>query len=249
MNRIDKTKTTYETLFQTPLDVSKSNDPEFLNILQRLIFGEVFFVGHLPHTTREMITCTVLSVMQTLPQLKSHANAALNVGVSPLELREVVYQCAPFIGIPKTLNAINAIDEVFTARNISLPLENQCFVEDDKRYEEGLKIQQPLYGDEIKEHYAALPDHLGDQLARFLTSYCFGDFYTRPALDIQTRELLILCILTTLNADKQIVAHGLGNIKVGNSLTTCYEALFQCLPYIGFPSTFNAINALMTIEQ
>ena len=66
-------------------------------------------MGDLDRPTRELITCTVLSVMQTLPQLKAHAAAALQVGVKPIELREAVYQCAPFIGFPKTLNAIGVI--------------------------------------------------------------------------------------------------------------------------------------------
>lgn len=70
-------------------------------------------MGDLDRPTRELITCTVLSVMQTLPQLKAHAAAALQVGVKPIELREAVYQCAPFIGFPKTLNAIGVINEVF----------------------------------------------------------------------------------------------------------------------------------------
>lgn len=51
--------------------------------------------------TREMLTVTSLAVQQTLPQLKAHINAALNVGVTPLEVRETLYQCAPFIGFPK----------------------------------------------------------------------------------------------------------------------------------------------------
>ena len=66
-----------------------------MDILQKFIFGEVFTVGNLDNKQRELITCTVLSVMQTLPQLKSHAAAALNVGVTPVELREAIYQCAP----------------------------------------------------------------------------------------------------------------------------------------------------------
>ena len=78
----------------------KGSDPELMDILQKFIFGEVFETGSLDYKTREMITCVTLASMQTLPQLKSHAAAALNVGVSPIELREAIYQCAPFIGFP-----------------------------------------------------------------------------------------------------------------------------------------------------
>ena len=114
--RTDRTalcKENYTALFGGEALTGKGTDPEFMSILQKFIFGEVFAVGELDHKTRELITCTVLTTMQTLPQLKFHAAAALNVGVTPVELREAVYQCAPFIGFPRTLNAIDVINEVF----------------------------------------------------------------------------------------------------------------------------------------
>lgn len=113
MDRIDLCKQNYTALFGGEALTGEGTDPEFMAILQKFIFGEVFAVGDLDRPTRELITCTVLSVMQTLPQLKAHAAAALQVGVKPIELREAVYQCAPFIGFPKTLNAIGVINEVF----------------------------------------------------------------------------------------------------------------------------------------
>jgi 4-carboxymuconolactone decarboxylase len=72
-----------------------------MTILQRFIFGEVFYIGNLSDTTRELITITALATNQTLPQLRAHTSAALNIGVKPLEIREVIYQLAPFIGYPK----------------------------------------------------------------------------------------------------------------------------------------------------
>ena len=52
-----------------------------MNILQRFIFGEVFYIGNLDDKTRELITITVLATNETLPQLKAHTNAALNIRV------------------------------------------------------------------------------------------------------------------------------------------------------------------------
>jgi 4-carboxymuconolactone decarboxylase len=80
--------------------------------LQRFIFGEVFYQGNLDDRMRELITLVVLATNQTLPQLKAHVLAALNVGLTPIEIKEAVYQCAPYIGFPKTLNAINEVNEV-----------------------------------------------------------------------------------------------------------------------------------------
>ena len=71
---------------------------------------------------------------------------------------------------------------------------------------------------------ADVPGGMGADVARFLTEYCFGDIYTRNGLDVQTRELLIYCILTTLEADSQLQSHTLGNIKLGTSKETLVAA-------------------------
>lgn len=126
MDRIELGKKNYTTLFGGEALTGLGTDPEMMDILQKFIFGEVFRTGELDIKTREMITCVTLATMQTLPQLKAHAGAALNVGVTPVELREAIYSCAPFIGFPKTLNALTVINEVFKERDISLPLENKA---------------------------------------------------------------------------------------------------------------------------
>ena len=135
MNRIEVCKENYTTLFSGKALTGQGTDPEFMDILQKFIFGEVFSIGDLDHKTRELITCTTLAVMQTLPQLKVHAAAALHVGVTPVELREAIYPCAPFIGFPKTLNAIAVMNEVFKEQGISLPLEAQGTVTEETRSE------------------------------------------------------------------------------------------------------------------
>lgn len=248
MDRINLSKQKFEELFQTKQTLDPK-DPELMSQLQRFIFGEVFYIGDLTNQQRELITCTILTVIQTLPQLKAHLNAALNVNVTPIELREAIYQCSPFIGYPKTLNAVNVFNNVLEIRGISLPLENQCNFEDNQRFEKGLKIEQELYGTEIKDKYNYLPDEYAKALPRFFTEWCFGDNYTREAMNIQTRELLIFVILVALNETNQICSHVLGNIKVGNSLDTLYATLIQCLPYLGFPTIFNALNAIKELSD
>lgn len=250
MNRIDKCEDVYEKLFGgKPADLKTGNDPEMMMILQRFIFGEVFDIGKLKEADRELITVACLATLQAIPQLKAHTQAALNVGNTPLTIREVIYQCAPFIGFPRTLNAIEAMNEVFEKNDISLPLELGGTVKEEERYVKGLEIQAPIYGNEIKDKYAELPDGMGEALPRFLTELCFGDFYTRKGLDKKQRELLMLCVLATLRADTQILPHAIGNLKVGNSKATMYGAMIQCLPYIGFPAVFEAINIIKDVEE
>lgn len=240
--RIALCKKNYTTLFGGEALSGKGTDPELMNILQKFIFGEVFAAGPLDMKTREMITVVVLSTLQTLPQLKGHAAAALNVGVTPVELREAIYGCAPYIGFPRTLNALATVNEVFKERGISLPLPAQGTVTEANRHEKGLEIQNSLYGNEIREKMASLPATLKEDVPDFLTEMDFGDFYTRNGLDVKTRELLALCVLTTLGATPQITPHSLGCVQSGNSKETVIAALVQCIPYAGFPNALNAIT-------
>lgn len=245
-DRADVCKENYRALFGGEALTDQGTDPELMDILQKFIFGEVFQTGNLTIKQREMITCITLATMQTLPQLKAHADAALNIGVTPEELREVVYLTAPFIGFPKTLNAVGTLNEVFTERGISLPLEKQGTATDSNRHEIGMAIQNRLYPEGIASVMDGVPGNMGKDVELFLTDYFFGEIYSRGALDLKTRELLGYCVLTTIEAESQLKSHYYGNINAGNSPETLTAAVIQCLPYIGFPAS---IKALRIIKQ
>ncbi len=250
MDRIELCAEKYGELFGGKPVTNEGTDPEFMRALQRFIFGEVCYVGDLDNRTRELITVTVLTINQTYPQLKAHTKAALNVGCTPVEIREAVYQCAPFIGYPKTLNAISAMNEAFTAAGITLPLESQETIKDEERYEAGLAIQGPVYGTEIADKYTWLPEEFAAAVPKFLTEFCFGDYCTRSGLDGKMRELLILTALAALGgADLQVYSHAIGAMKVGNSKEDVICALLHAMPYMGFPRLLNALNAIRPIFE
>jgi 4-carboxymuconolactone decarboxylase len=239
---------TYERLFGPRDPSAPDNDPELMEILRRFIFGDVFDTGVLDDRACELITVTVLACLQALPQLKSHTAAALRVGVRPIQIREAVYQLAPFVGFPRTLNAIAIVNEVFLSKGIELPLPAQGTVSDADRYSKGLAEQAPLYGNEIKDNLADLPEPFDEALPRFLTEFCFGDFYTRGGLTVAERELLVLCALAAIgDTAAQLGPHGRACIQVGNTKTAVVAALVHCFPYIGFPRAVAAIRAVKNL--
>ena len=245
--RAQKADETFKRLFAAQRQADPT-DPELMQILQEFIFGEVFYIGDLDDKTRELITVVSLASIQTLPQLKAHINAALNVGNTPLAVREAIYLCAPFIGFPRTLNAIAVFNEVAKERGIPLPLKDQGTVSDQTRYAKGLEIQTPLYGDEVKTAMAALPAPYAEKVPYILTSFAFGDFYTRKGLSEKEKELLVLVILAAGGADKQLSAHIIGNFKAGNSKETLLAAMVQAMPYIGIPNALTAINLIKNAD-
>ena len=182
---------------------------------------------------------------QALPQLTSHTGAALNVGVEPVAIREAVYQLAPFIGFPRTLNAVATINDVFQSRGIPLPLPAQGTVTDAERYNKGLAVQAPLYGNEIRDNLADLPEPFHTTLPPVPHRVLLGDFYTRDGLTLAQRELLVLCALATIgDTAAQLGPHGRACLQTGNSKTTVVAALVHCFPYIGFPRAVAAIRAV-----
>jgi 4-carboxymuconolactone decarboxylase len=244
MNRIEKSKQKIKEFFGDAVFSIAETDPEFLNILNHFIFGEVSYHGSLSDKIRELITLVILATNQTLEQLKEHVGVALNVGVSPVEIKEAFYQCAPYLGFPKSLSALHQANEVFKERNIALSGESQKQTNEENRFEEGLKVQKTIFGDVIDQMHKNAPDNQ-KHIQNYLSAFCFGDFYTRSGLDLKTRELLTLCIVSALGGcESQVKAHINGNLNVGNDKNVMLEAITQCLPYMGFPRTLNALACI-----
>lgn len=245
MDRKERTEQKMQQLFHSHAAGDEGSDGGFMQILQGYIFGDVCYTGSLDNRMRELVTITALTTLSTLPQLRAHLQAGLNAGCTPVEIREAIYQCAPFIGFPKTLNAIAVMNQVFSENGTSLPLPDQkTLSSDEERYRRGLEIQAPVYGDEIKERYSWLPGDFAEAVPRFLTELCFGDFCTRTGLDGKTRELLTVVLLAALGgADMQVRSHIEGALRVGNTAEEIVCALVHAGGYIGIPRMFNALNA------
>jgi 4-carboxymuconolactone decarboxylase len=250
INRSEGADDKLHELFGTTQPSGEDLDPEFFDIMKRFTYGEVFYQGNLDDRQRELIALVVLTTIQCLSEVRVHVGAALSIGVTPIEIKESLYQCAPFIGFPRVQEALKIVNEVMVRRGISLPLESQRRIEEGDRFEKGREIQFPIYGDRIKQTVSNLPKEQRESIPRYLTELCFGDFYTRAGLDLQTRELLILCVLCALGGtDLQMKSHATGNLKVGNSRDTLVSAITFCLPFIGFPRTLNAINIVKDVSK
>lgn len=240
---------TYHTLFGPGEPALNADDPELGDILRKVIFGDVFHTGDLDLRTREILTVAVLTAMQCTAQIRGHAQGALNVGVTPVELRETIYQCVPFIGFPRTLNAVAVLNEVLRARGVELPLPGEGTTPDEERFDRGSAVQEPLYGTAMRDSMASLPGEFADAVPRLLTEWGFGDIASRPGLDLRTRELVVLVVLAALgDTPVQVRSHTLGNLKAGNSLQTCLAALVHCIPYIGYPAGINAIRVVRDLD-
>ena len=244
MNRTEKAKETMNALYGEAHAALTASDPEFAAIKERLIYGEVYAEEKLSAKLRELVILVVAATNQTMNEVKRHTTAALAVGVKPEEIREAVYHCAPYIGLGKAENAVNAVNEVFAEKGVALPGPSGQTVTEESRLPDGIAAQKSIFGEHIDAMRAAAPENQKN-IQDYLSAYCFGDFYTRKFLTIPERELLTFAILAAQGGcEPQVKAHVGGNAAVGNSKETLLAALTVCLPYIGFPRTLNALDCV-----
>ena len=234
----------HEELFPNHKSTLRVTDPEFIEVFDNFAFDEVLSYGNLDTRTRLMVILGSMIASQALGEYKVMLVGALNVGVTPIEVKEIVYQAVPYVGIAKVFDFIHATNEILERRGIKLPLEGQSTTSPETRFEKGLAVQKEIFGDMIDKMYQESP---ANQLhmQKYLSANCFGDYYTRKGLDIKTRELLTFSMILSLGGcEPQLKGHIQGNLNVGNDKEVLLSVVTQLLPYIGYPRTLNAIRCL-----
>jgi len=219
-------------------------DPELIEIFDNWAFDEVISSGNIDTKTRVMMILGSTIACQAQSEYKMMMNAALNVGVKPVHIKEIIYQSVPYVGIAKVIDFIYLTNEILTERGIQLPLEGQSTTTPENRKEKGLAIQKEIFGEMIDKMYESSPKNQL-HIQQYLSANCFGDYYTRNGLDVKTRELLTYSMLISMGGtESQVKGHIQGNVNVGNNKETLLSVTTQLLPYIGYPRTLNAINCI-----
>ncbi|MHC5737427.1 carboxymuconolactone decarboxylase family protein [Nostoc sp.] len=234
----------HEELFPNHKSTLKVTDPELIEVFDNFAFDEVIAESKLDTKTRVMLILASIIGSQAVSEYRVMVAAALNVGVTPIEIKEILYQSIPYVGMAKAFDFVHATNEVLSSRGIQLPLEGQSTTSPETRYDKGLAIQKAVFGETIDQMYERSPK---DQLhiQRFLSANCFGDYYTRNGVEIRVRELITLSILIALGGvESQIKGHVQGNLNVGNSKDILLDLITQLLPWVGYPRTLNALKCL-----
>jgi 4-carboxymuconolactone decarboxylase len=117
----------------------------------------------------------------------------------------------------------------------------------DNRYKEGLKTLNGISGHAAGRINNLLKEICPD-MARLVIEFPYGDIYSRPGLDIKTRELLTIASLTTLGyAKDQLKAHVDNALNVGCTKEEIVETIMQMSVYAGFPAALNGLFAAQEI--
>ena len=187
----------------------------------------------------ELIRLVSLVTQQSGVLLQEEVATALAQGLSPEEILEAIYQCAPYTGFPRTVDAVEIARSVFKAKNVKVD-ESRATVKAQSRLEAGADAQGTLFGETFRDMAKNGKDGM-PTINYFLASNCFGDYYTRKGLDLNTRELLTMAILVNLGTEPQLKAHIGANLKI-RTAEYVEQAIYNCLPYCGYPRTLNALR-------
>lgn len=216
-------------------------DPEFAERFERFTFDEVVNEPgqQLDDTTRYLAILATLLGCQGIEEFGAVLPRALDVGVTPVMVKETVYQAVDYLGIGRVRPFLDAVNAELTARGVALPLAGQATTTMADRLEKGAQAQAAIFGPHMLEAWKQ------GHINRWLAANCFGDYYTRTGLDLAQRELITFCFLAAQGGcEPQLTAHAGGNMNLGNDAAFLTRVVSQCLPYIGYPRSLNAIACI-----
>ncbi len=241
----DTARKNHDELFPGHVSALAVTDPELIEVFDNFAFDEVLRQSSLDTRTRLMVQLASMIASHAVREYRVMSGAALTVGVTPVEIKEIVYQAVPYVGMAKVFDFLHATNEVLQERGIALPLPPQSTTTPETRADNGLAVQKQIVGGEVIDKlYASSPN---DQMhiQQFLSANCFGDHLTRTGLDVRTRELLTFSMLVSLGGcEPQVKGHVAANLHVGNNRAMLIDVLTQLLPFIGYPRTLNGLRAV-----
>ena len=219
----------------------RETDPEFAERFEQFAFDEVVNEPgqQLDEVTRHMAILATLLGCQGTEAFHLELPCALDAGITPVMAKEIVYQAVDYLGIGRVLPFLDITNEVLISRGAALPLEGQCTTTMEDRLEKGAQAQADIFGPHMLEAWKT------GHINRWLAANCFGDYYTRTGLTLAQREMITFCFLAAQGGcEPQLTAHAKGNMNLGNDKAFLIRVVSQCLPYIGYPRSLNAITCV-----
>ena len=238
-------------------------DPEYIERFEAFAFGEVVeqVKTRLDDHTRYICYLATLLGCQGIDAYRELLPEALDKGVTPVEVKEIVYQATAYLGMGRVRPFLTATNETLTRRGVALPLPSQDTTTMQTRREAGTQAQVDCFGDSMRDFWQSGPED-SRHINKWLADNCFGDYYTRTGLSpkmlsegsrtrnlMAMRELITFCFLAAQGGcEPQLKGHIAGNYHVGNDKDLLIAVLSANLPFIGYPRTLNALNCIRSVE-
>lgn len=123
---IERTKKTAEKYFsgvagERPFDLWRAFDKDLARDFSLFITGKMYAREKIPHPTRQLVTVAALTALSKTGELRLHIHAALNVGCTPAEIAETIFQTAVYAGVPAMNEGLRVLKDVLTEKDMWPP--------------------------------------------------------------------------------------------------------------------------------
>jgi alkylhydroperoxidase/carboxymuconolactone decarboxylase family protein YurZ len=218
--------------------------PAFMRTLNtEASYGAIWSRPGLALEDRMICALAALAAVQRLPKLRRHVGAALQLGLTPRAIVEVLIQIGIYAGFAASEEAIEVAAIEFAARQVAMPEEPERTDSLDVLSERGRKLMEQLHGDRAGQGYAAPGNGVTGALYPLAIQYGYGEIWFRPGLDLRQRALVAVAAFTALKLG-QVQKFGESALNMGLSRTEVIEAVIQTAPLSGFAPALNALGSL-----
>jgi 4-carboxymuconolactone decarboxylase len=226
---------------QGVLNGLKDIAPEMARFIIEFGFGDVYSRPGLDVKSRQVATVAALAALGNAePQLKFHLGAALNIGLTPRELIEVMYVTTVFAGFPAGLNGIFAARDVFKERGLVVEPVKPLGGDRRDRGLGALELTSQGSGQAVLESLKDLAPEMGE----FIVDFSYGDVIARKVLPPKYKEIAMICAAVARGTmQPQLKVHIQAGLNVGLSKSQIIELMYQMVVYAGFPASLNGISA------
>ncbi len=195
---------------------------------------------------RIIAVVTTLTCLQRLTALKAHIGAALDLGIAPRGVQEIIVQSGLYGGIPIAEAALAVAAEVFAARGIAPPeleADEARMMDDapDGLALSGRRIMADLHGERSGQGYAAPDDPATSALYEIAIRYGYGVIWTRAGLTWRQRMFVAVAAFTALRLDATLKKFAVSALGQGLTREEVVEAIMQTALYGGFPPALTAL--------
>ena len=216
--------------------------PDLERILGEALFGTIWQRPALSPAQREMITLSSLIVLQRENQLRRHLSNALNVGLTPEQIVELIIHDTWYGGAPAGLNALSICQSVFEEQGVDYT---------PARIHDANESPDDLFrrGDEFRRRYMgtqpsrpAPPTAAERELGRITGEYYWGATWTRPGLDLPSRCICTMTCLATLGREGPLRSHIRAALNIGFTPDQVIEVFGHMTLYSGIPFARGAMD-------
>jgi 4-carboxymuconolactone decarboxylase len=219
----------------------------FGTLLTEAVHGAVWNRAGLGMPERMLCTLAALAVWPRLRQLRRHIAAALDLGLEPEAIREVLVQASLYAGFSAAEETLALMAEVLVERGVPFPPDPPANASLDELATRGRTLMQQVHGERSTQGYAAPDNAVTYALYETAIQYGYGEIWFRPGLQPRQRAFVAIAAFTALRLPEQARRFGQAALNLGASQTEVIEAVVQTAPYSGFPPALNVLSALSDV--